>query len=234
MINIDTQEKTKIIIIEDDPDILWITEYHLRKNNYIVESAQTGANALNFIRQAKADLLLLDLMIPGVDGLAICKHIKQNKSLDLPVIIISAKTNEADIVAGLELGADDYLKKPFGPKELIARIDAVLRRNIKKAMEVKLDVIILGDITIDTIKHQVLLYDKTIPLTNSEFNILTIMAQSPGQVFSRSQLLQSTGNKVVIDRNIDVHIRSLRIKLGDKYKHLINTVHGLGYRLQEI
>lgn len=227
--------KEKILVVDDEKDILELIDYNLTKNGYRVKTAISGEDALELIKENGYDLLILDLMLPGIDGLDLCKIIKadRNKS-NLPVIMVTAKTEEADKVAGLEIGADHYVTKPFSPRELLAIVKATLRRKTTKHEE-EAAIIERGDMKIHTGRHEVTLSDKKIELTNLEFKILVVLARKPGWVMTRYQIVDATrGEDIsVTDRSVDVHIVSLRKKLG-KYSNYIETIRGVGYKFKEI
>lgn len=225
----------KIIIIEDEEDILEIIDYNLKKEGFKTLSSSNGSSGLNLIKKELPDGIILDLMLPGMDGLEICKELKSDPlTKNIPIIMLTAKSEESDIVIGLGLGADDYLKKPFSPKELIARIKAVLRRGQVKQVSEKSEQIHIHDLTIDTTRHEVKVKNKRIDLTATEFRLLHFLASHPGRVFSRDQLLSRAIGEgaVVIDRNVDVHIRVIRKKLG-KNREYIETIRGVGYRFKD-
>ena len=224
----------KIVVVEDEPDLVDVVTYNLRREGYSVLEAQRGDEGLNLIRNEVPDLVLLDLMLPGMDGLSICRQIKSDLSLkDIPIIIASAKGEESDVVIGLEMGADDYLAKPFSPRELLARIRAVLRRGARTEGAAR-DRIVVRDLVIDSVKHEVKIDTKVINLTSTEFKLLHHLASSRGRAFSREQLLNKVVGMgvVVVDRNIDVHIRAVRKKLGT-HSNMIQTIRGVGYRFVE-
>lgn len=224
--------RNKIVVIEDEPDIVEVISYNLKREGYQVVSAYRGDEGLNLVRNQSPSLVILDLMLPGMDGLSVCQQMKSDPLVrNIPIIIISAKGEESDVVIGLELGADDYLSKPFGPRELLARVKAVLRRggtledNNKERLTVK-------NLVIDTARHEVRIDDALVNLTATEFKILHQLASQPGRAFTREQLLNRVVGQgvVVVDRNIDVHIRALRKKLGEG-NQMIQTIRGVGYRL---
>jgi two-component system phosphate regulon response regulator PhoB len=224
--------RNKIVVIEDEPDIVEVVTYNLKREGFNVISVDRGDEGLNVIRNEAPNLVILDLMLPGMDGLSICQQMKSDPIVrDIPVIIISAKGEESDVVIGLELGADDYLAKPFSPRELLARIKAVLRRGPTREDQAR-ERIIVGDLTIDAARHEVRVNEALINLTATEFKVLHQLASQPGRAFTREQLLNRVVGLgvVVVDRNIDVHIRALRKKLGSAAK-LIQTIRGVGYRL---
>ena len=224
--------RKKIVVIEDEPDIVEVISYNLKNEGYRVLSVDRGDEGINLIRNQSPSLVILDLMLPGMDGLSVCQQLKSDPIVrDIPIIITSAKSEESDIVIGLELGADDYLTKPFSPRELLARVKAVLRRGPVKANESG-ERIVLQNLIIDVARHEVRVNHVAVDLTATEFKILHQMATQPGRVFTREQLLNRVVGMgvVVIERNIDVHIRSVRKKLGDAAQ-LIQTIRGVGYRV---
>ncbi len=224
-----------VAVVDDEPDILELVSLHLRNNHFRVREFSDGSNFMKYLSSETPDLVVLDLMLPDADGFEICKYMKRKKDLSqIPVIMLTAKSEETDTIHGLELGADDYVRKPFSPNELIARIKTVLRRSEshrESEPPVKMSV---GNITIDSDKHEVLVDGKKIELTSAEFRILHLLSSEKGRVFSRNRILDHLwGNeKTVVERTIDVHIRHLRSKLGPASK-LIRNVHGVGYKLEE-
>jgi len=224
-----------IIVIEDEKDILDVLEYNLKREGFRVSTSSDGKAGLNMVRQDKPDLVLLDIMLPEIDGLEICRILKNESSTRaIPIIMVTAKEEESDVVLGLGLGADDYVTKPFSPKELIARIKAMLRRSNETDKTGSSSVITLGPLQIDPEKYSVKLSNQTLNLTRTEFRILYKLTSQPGRVFSREQLMQDAmGEHVVVsDRNIDVHIRAIRKSLGEHQK-LVETVRNVGYRLKD-
>ena len=226
-------KKPKIVAIEDEVDILEVINYNLSKEGFDVCSALDGEEGLALIKKEVPDLVLLDLMLPGLDGIEICRKLKTDYSTrSIPIIMVTAKGEESDIVLGLGMGADDYMVKPFRPRELMARIRSVLRRG--DFIEEGEGVVSIDELVIDINRHQVKLEGKKIVLTAMEFKLLHFLASHPGQVFTRENLLNhvSTDDTFIIDRNIDVHIRSIRKKL-DKHRELIETIHRVGYRFRD-
>jgi two-component system phosphate regulon response regulator PhoB len=224
----------RILIVEDEDDILELVRYNLGKEGYRVMGAASGEEGLETLKKTKPDLLVLDLMLPGIDGLEVCRLLKSGLSTEhIPVVILTAKGEEADVVTGLELGADDYVTKPFSPRVLLARIRAVLRRRARKPADADATIQI-HDFLIHPGRHEVLLNGKPINLTFSEFEILHVLARRPGWVFTRDQLVDAARGQdyAVTARSIDVHIVSLRKKLGGSRKY-IETVRGVGYRFKE-
>lgn len=223
--------KPLLLIIEDEPDITELVQYNATRNGFEVVSAATGEEGLRLARKRHPALVLLDLMLPGVNGLDVCRQLKaQPSSAAIPIIILTAKGEESDVIIGLEMGADDYVTKPFSPRELVARIRAVLRRK-QDTGPVDNARITCGPITIDSHRHEVLVGNRAVPFTLTEFRLLRRLLAHPGQVFTRDQLLDTMtgGDGIIIDRNVDVHIRSVRKKLGT-HEALILTVRGVGYK----
>jgi two-component system phosphate regulon response regulator PhoB len=224
----------KILIIEDDEDIRELLVYNLEKNGYEAEAVESGETGLASAISHKPDLILLDLMLPGVDGLSVCRQLKAGKEThDVPIIIISAKGEETDIITGLELGADDYLAKPFSPNILLSRVRAVLRR-IGQTLPDETAILKAHDLDIDPKKFKAMLAGQPLNLTASEFRILYYLASHRGWVFTRYQIMDAIRGEgyVVTERAIDVQIAGLRKKLGE-YSGYIETVRGVGYRFLE-
>ena len=225
--------KEHILIVDDEEDILELLRVNLLREGYMTTGATTGEIAVEKALTEKIDLIILDLMLPGIDGFSITKKLKGNrKTKDIPIIMLTAKGDEADIVTGLELGADDYVTKPFSPKILIARVRTALRRNRRD--EDLSEIIKIHELVIDSGKHIVSAKDKKIDLTYSEFKTLVFLAKRPGWVFTRSQIVDAIrgDNYAVTDRSIDVLVVALRKKLG-KFSEYIETVRGVGYRFRE-
>jgi two-component system alkaline phosphatase synthesis response regulator PhoP len=227
--------KEKILIVDDEKDIVKMLSYNLKKEGYRTVDAHDGEDALDLAISEHPDLILLDLMLPGIDGLEVCKQLKkESKTSRIPVIMLTAKTQETDKVVGLELGADDYISKPFSPKELIARIKAVLRRSLEK--EIPRDIFQLAELEIDFSKIAVSVAHKPVELTSKEFELLKILIQAKGRVLNRDYLLDTIWGfdhaRDIQTRTVDVHIRTLRKKLKSASKHII-TVKNYGYRFQE-
>jgi len=224
----------KILLVEDDEDIQELVGYNLTKEGYRFESVPSAEAALKKIKADKPDLALLDLMLPGMDGLDLCKTLKSTpETEDIPIVIVTAKGEESDIVAGLELGAEDYITKPFSPKVLIARLRTVLRRGDRHVPREDVPIEI-HDLSIDTRRHRVCVDDTPIELTATEFGILRFLAQRPGWVFTRYQIVDGVKGQdyPVTERSVDVQIVGLRRKLG-KAGTYIETVRGVGYRFKE-
>ena len=221
-----------ILAVEDEPDIQELLRFNLERERYEVLIERTGEGALELLQRRPVDLVLLDIMLPGIDGFEVCRRLRSApKTARLPVILLTARTEEIDIVAGLELGAEDYVTKPFSPRVLLARVRTVLRRERAPGGE---DLLRLGELEIDRGKHQVRLNGETIPLTLTEFKLLLQFCSRPGWVFTRNQLLDAVQgpDSYVLDRTVDVHVGSLRRKLGD-FGARIETVRGVGYRFGE-
>ena len=226
--------RVRILVVDDEPDILELIRYNLTRNNYDMTGVASGEEAFASVRTSPPDLVVLDLMLPGVDGLEVCRRLKNDgRTADIPVIILSAKGEEADVVTGLELGADDYLTKPFSPRVLLARIKAVLRRQHSEP-ETGDAVIAHHDLQIHPGRHEVQMAGALVQLTLTEFRILHLLARRPGWVFTRNQILETAqgDDSSVTTRAVDVHIVALRRKLGPS-GDLIETIRGVGYRLQE-
>ncbi|MDD5505363.1 MAG: response regulator [Candidatus Omnitrophica bacterium] len=226
--------KEKILIVEDEKDIIKMLEYNLKKEGFKVIDARDGEDALDLAVREYPDLILLDLMLPGIDGLEVCKALKrESKTSSIPIIMLTAKSQESDKVVGLELGADDYITKPFSPRELIARIKAVLRRATEK--EKLSEVFQSGDLRIDFSKISVSVKGKPVELTAKEFELLKTLLKAKGRVLSRDYLLDSIWGydhaMEIQTRTVDVHVRTLRKKLKSAAK-MILTVKNYGYRFE--
>ena len=222
-----------IAVVDDEPDIRELVSLHLSRAGFHVKSFERANDFLHFLDMNKPDLLILDLMLPDTDGLDVCKLMRRNDDFSqIPIIMLTAKGEETDRILGLELGADDYVTKPFSPRELVARVKAVLRRDVKSETEETID--IAGLIAIDPGKHEVKVEEENIELTSTEFRILQLLASKKGWVFSRDQILDFLWGqeKAVLDRTIDVHIKHLREKLSSA-AYLIKNVRGVGYKLEE-
>ncbi len=226
--------KEKILVVDDEEDILELLEYNLLKNGYRAKCVATGEDALKAARSESPDLILLDLMLPGVDGLDVCKILKSDpKTSHIAIIIVTAKGEEADIVTGLELGADDYIVKPFSPRVLLARLKALLRRKAQQPVD-QSSVLKIHDLVIHPGRREILARGKPVELTFTEFELLHFLARRPGWVFTRSRIVDAIrgADYPVTDRSVDVQIVGLRKKLGPS-GHFIETVRGVGYRFKE-
>ncbi len=223
-----------ILVVEDDDDILELVDYNLARNGYTVTCVASGEEGIKAAHTKLPNLVLLDIMLPGLDGLEICKLLKSDpKTQHIPVVMLSARGEEADIVTGLELGADDYIPKPFSPKVMIAKVRAVLRRRSREPLEEK-STVKVHDMIIHPGRHEVISRGRQIDLTHTEFRILHLLSRRPGWVYTRSQIVDALrGNDyAVTDRSVDVHIVGLRRKLGPSGK-FIETVRGVGYKIKE-
>ena len=222
-----------ILVVDDEQKIVKIARDYLEKNGYRVQSAGDGISALATARHEKPDLIILDLMLPGMDGLDVCRTLRRES--DVPIIMLTARTEETDRLIGLEIGADDYISKPFSPRELVARVRSLLRR--AKGTVTQSGVIRAGDLMIDEAGYRATREGKPLDLTRLEFIILSTLAQRPGQTFTRAQLLDRLFGVAYagIDRSIDAHIKNLRRKLDDdpQNPHYIITVYGVGYKFMD-
>lgn len=222
---------TKIVIVEDEADISEALTYTFRHEGYKVWSEVDGRRGIDLVREKAPDVVLLDVMLPGADGMEVCRQIKSDPvTKGTCIIMITAKSDESDVLLGLGFGADDYVTKPFNTRELVARVRAVLRRGRLREDETQ-DVVRAGEIVVDSLRHEVRAAGERVQLTATEFRLLRFLAANPGRVFTRDQLLNQIigDNAVVIDRNIDVHVRAIRRKLGTTREH-IETIRGVGYR----
>lgn len=218
----------RILVVEDDPDIIEICCDYLKAAGYGVSTAPDGARGLALARREKPDLIVLDLMLPEMDGLDVCRTLRRESAV--PIIMLTARVEEADKLVGLEIGADDYITKPFSPRELVARVRVVLRR---AAGDVASEVLHVGDVTLDRGRYEVQVPGKTVALTATEFEILATLMSQPGRIFSRSQLTEAVHGMSFesYERAINSHINNLRRKL--EPGEYIVTVHGIGYKFGE-
>jgi two-component system, OmpR family, alkaline phosphatase synthesis response regulator PhoP len=229
-----TMPKERILVVEDEQDILELVRYNLSRENYQVFCASSGEEALQIATSEPLDLILLDLMLPGIDGLEVTRRLKKNpKTQDIFIVMLTAKGSEADIVTGLELGSDDYMTKPFSPRVLLARIKAVIRRTRDEKPE-DTAVIQVHDLTIHPGRREVQVSETPVSLTYTEFQVLYYLARRPGWVFTRTQIVDAVrgDDYPVTDRSVDVQIVGLRKKLGSAGRY-IETVRGVGYRFKE-
>lgn len=229
------RKQKQVVIVEDEADILDVIAYNLRREGFTVTGCTDGEAGLRMIRNIRPDLVVLDLMLPGLDGIEICKELKADPiTRDISVIMVTAKGEESDIVLGLGVGADDYLAKPFKPRELIARVNSVLRRGPMQDDVLDAGRVVHGPLVIDPVRHEVTLDGLPVVLTATQFRLLHFIASRPGRVFTREELLgHVVGDEVlVMERNIDVHIRALRKVLGG-HSALIETIRGVGYRFAD-
>ena len=225
--------KGRILVVEDDEDILQLLKYNLAKEGYQVTGAASGEEALKVLKSNVPDLVLLDLMLPGIDGLEVCRLLKREaKTSQVPIIMLTAKGEEADIVTGLELGADDYITKPFSPRVLLARVRTVLRRRQAEPPAAGATIKI-HELVMHPGRHEVLVKDQPLDLTLTEFRLLHMLAGRPGWVFTRDQIVKGVhgDDYPASDRSVDVQVVSLRKKLGPCGKYL-ETVRGVGYRFK--
>ena len=226
--------KKHILVVDDEEDILELVEYNLRKAGYEVTTLASGSRVIAAVRERMPDLVVLDLMLPGLDGHELCSLLKNDpKTRAIPIVMLTAKSQESDVVVGLDLGADDYVTKPFSPKVLLARIQAVLRRKGNGQVD-KENLVRVGDLVIHPGRHEVTIGVKSIDLTFTEFRVLHCLARRPGWVYSRAQIVDAVRGEgyAVTDRAVDVQIVGLRKKLGE-YGKLIETVRGVGYRFKD-
>lgn len=226
--------KKRILLIEDDEDIQELVSFHLGKEGYSVHTVASGEAAMEAAKKSTPDLILLDLMLPGIDGLQVCRNFRsEQKTRHIPIVMLTAKGEETDIVTGLEVGADDYITKPFSPKVLVARIRNILRRKSRDVVDDS-SPIQVHDLVIHPGRHEVLLKGKRIDLTFTEFRVLQFLARRPGWVYTRQQIVDAVRGEdyAVTDRSVDVQIVGLRRKLGPAGEY-IETVRGVGYRFRE-
>lgn len=226
--------KQKILVVDDEEDILELLRFNFSREGYQVSCATSGELALSLVRSEIPDLIVLDLMLPGIDGLEVTRRLKNNPDArNIPIIMLTAKGEEVDIVTGLELGADDYVTKPFSPRILLARVRAVLRRKVKKPIE-ESSALRIHDLIIDPGRRKVFVNGNLVQLTFTEFGIINYLARRPGSVFTRFQIVNAVRGEdySVTDRSVDVQILGLRKKLGPARRY-IETVRGVGYRFRE-
>ena len=226
--------KEKILVVDDEEDILELVRYNLAREGYKILCSSSGEEGLKAAKAEKPDLIVLDLMLPGIDGLEVTRRLKgEDNTRKIPIVMLTAKGEESDIVTGLELGAEDYITKPFSPKVLVARVKAVLRREHKDTRGEK-EILRLHEITIHPGRHEVLVNEKPVQLTFTEFGILYLLIKRPGWVFTRNQIVDAVrgDDYYVTDRSVDVQIVGLRKKLGKAGKH-IETIRGVGYKVRE-
>jgi two-component system alkaline phosphatase synthesis response regulator PhoP len=224
----------RVLVVDDEEDLLELMRYNLGKEGYQVRCVATGESAIQEAKSYLPDLVLLDLMLPAVDGLAVCKILKSDPlTQHIPIVMVTAKTEEADVVTGLELGADDYITKPFSPRVLLARVRAVLRRKAKASLDDP-TAIKIHELVIHPGRHEVLLRGEPVDLTFTEFRLLQFLARKPGWAFSRNQIVDAVKGEdyPVTERSVDVQVAGLRKKLGALGSY-IETVRGVGYRFRE-
>ncbi len=223
---------TKVLVVDDEKDIVDLVRYHLEKEGFHCRQAADGISALKLTREYRPDLLVLDLMLPGLDGLEVCRQLRQDAATaHLPILMLTARGEEVDRVVGLEVGADDYVVKPFSPRELVARVKAILRRTREPVPSARR----VGELDVDEARHHVTVKGAAVELTAKEFGLLTTLLRANGRVLSREQLLEAVWgypNAAEIEsRTVDVHIRRLREKLGSEARRIV-TVKSIGYRFE--
>ena len=224
--------KETILIVEDEPSLTEVLSYNLQREGYEVVVAREGREGLRKAQTLLPSLLILDLMLPGVDGLDICRELRASpQTSNIPILMLTAKTEETDQIVGFAVGADDYVTKPFSVKVLLQRVKALLRRT--ESSETAADVVELAGIRVDKRSHQVSQHGQPLPLTLTEFRLLEALMKQPGRAFTRHDLMEAAiGDAIVLERTIDVHIKSLRRKLGAAGEQQIETVRGVGYRFR--
>ena len=232
-------ETAKILVVDDDGHIREVVRFALENAGYQATEAADGEQALTLFESSPFDLLVLDIVMPGIDGLAVCREIRKTK--ETPIIFLSSKDEELDKILGLEMGADDYIAKPFSPRELVTRIKTVLRRyrrteNSPHITTSQQDLISYGQLTLDLSRHVCKVDNQPITLTVTEFSLLLVLAKSPGRVYTRDQLVEAAygAGHAISDRTVDSHVRRIRKKLMTHDADLIETVYGLGYKMREI
>jgi two-component system phosphate regulon response regulator PhoB len=226
--------RQRVLVVDDEEDILELVEYNLAKNGFQVTCVTTGEDALKAARSQSPDTVVLDLMLPGTDGLEVCRQLKTDpRTKAIPIVMLTARGEESDVISGLEMGADDYVTKPFSPKVLVARVKAVLRRKADEPAD-EGSVIRHDGLTIHPGRHEVLVDGNRVEMTFTEFRILHLLAKRPGWVMTRTQIVDGVQGQdvAVTDRSVDVHIVALRRKLGPYGEH-IETVRGVGYRFKD-
>jgi two-component system phosphate regulon response regulator PhoB len=229
-----TKVRKNILIVDDEQDVIDLLALHfLKDTNYTISTANDGVTALETARSQSPGVIILDLMLPQMSGLEVCKLLKSDRvTRDIPILIITAKTNEADRIAGFEFGADDYVTKPFSPREVVLRVKALERRLCAETNE---DIRVCGAITLDLVRHRAEEGGRLLHLTTMEFRLLSMLTKQPGRLFSREMLLAGVWgyNTVITTRTVDTHVRRLRCKLG-KSATAVETVRGFGYRLRDL
>jgi len=232
----EARQQPRVLVVEDEADLQELLRFNLERDGFEVHAADTGEQAVKIASAEQPDLILLDLMLPRMDGLDVCRRLKADPALSrVPIIMVTAKGEDADVVAGLELGADDYITKPFSPRILMARVRAVMRRQSEEsAPEGAAGLIEMDPIVVDPDRHEAMLDGKPLDLTATEFRLLTLLVRKPGRVFTRQQIIETIhgGQSAVTDRSVDVQVVSLRRKLGP-HADLVQTVRGVGYRFRE-
>lgn len=227
--------RERILVVEDETDLREVLSYNLTREGFKVSSAGDGGEGVRTALEEKPDLILLDLMLPDVDGLEVCRRVRQDPNIGAtPIIMVTAKDEETDVILGLGVGADDYIAKPFSVKELIARVKAVLRRGNQTVDDDPRKPLRRGAIKIDPGRHEVQVDGEPIRFTATEFRLLHFLAARPGRVYERDVLLRRVlgDDAIRVDRNIDVHVRAIRKKLGE-HRDVIETVRGVGYKFRD-
>jgi two-component system alkaline phosphatase synthesis response regulator PhoP len=225
----------KLLVVDDEKDMLELVRYGFEQDGFQVVTAASGERALELARKEAPSAVILDVMMPGLDGLEVLRHLRGDaRTQSIPIILLTAKGGEADRVVGLELGADDYVVKPFSPRELLARVKAVLRRTERRDEPVSL--VAAGPIKIDSTRREVRVEESVVPLTTTEFDMLRLLASHPGRVYTRAELLERVrgSDALATDRAIDAHIAAIRRKLGDSAADFVETVRGYGYRFRDV
>ena len=228
-------QKPRVLVVDDEDDLLELVRYNLAKDGYDVECVGSGEQALRSARTSPPTLIVLDLMLPAVDGLEVCRRLKADpKTRDILIVMLTAKGEEADMVAGLERGADDYIAKPFSPRVLSARVRALLRREEARRLEDQETTIDVHELSIHPGRHEATLAGRLLDLTYTEFALLTVLARRPGWAFSRAQIVDAVkgADYPVTERSVDVQVAGLRRKLGD-HGDYVETVRGVGYRFRK-
>ena len=223
-----------IVVIDDEEDIRELIHYNLAKEGYVVSCAVSGEEGVELVQRVIPNLVILDLMLPGIDGLEVCRRLKSDPKLkSIPIVMVSARGEEPDVVSGLELGADDYVSKPFSPKVLIARVKSVLRRGKTTPVDAQA-ILTEGELVVNPQRREVLIGNTAVDLTNTEFKLLHFVMREPGVVFTRDQIVEGVhgDDYPVTDRSVDVQVVGLRKKLGD-YGAYVETVRGVGYRFRD-
>ena len=224
----------KLLVVDDEKDMLELVRYKFEQEGFAVVTADAGETAIDLARREAPSAIVLDIMMPGLDGLEVLKRLRGDQRTEsIPIIFLTAKAGEADRVVGLELGADDYVVKPFSPRELVARVKAVLRRTERKTEQPT--VTSAGPIRLDASRREVRVKDDTVPLTTTEFDLLRLLANNPGRVYTRPELMERTrgSDSVTTERAVDAHIAAIRRKLGEKAGEWVETVRGYGYRFRD-
>jgi len=223
----------RLIVVEDDPDLLEVLRESLSREGYQVLTANNGLDGLNLIKQTRPDLVCLDVMMPEMDGIEVCRELRADKEFGaMPILMLTAKGEESDVVLGLGVGADDYVVKPARPKELVARVRALLRRRQSGSSDGRAALLAVGPLEVDEERFEVRVNGEVLPFTPTEFHILQALAKKPGRAFKRSELLEQVGGVFVEERTVDAHVKSIRNKLGE-HASLLQTIRGRGYSLRE-